>query len=123
VKGYNIFTWHERAKTSISISQGRAAISERPINQAGGKARDAADQAWNIIYAVPTYTLISQLKNRQVIMKAHHTFPRTWTLFDQRGKQSLLELDEWAKVGGLVAGIYCFYAPVCVAKRTRRPVP
>jgi benzoyl-CoA reductase/2-hydroxyglutaryl-CoA dehydratase subunit BcrC/BadD/HgdB len=45
-------------------------------------------------------------------MQAHHTFPRTWTLFDQRGEQSLLELDEWAKAGGLVAGIYCIYAPV-----------
>jgi len=43
-------------------------------------------------------------------MQAQHTFPRTWTLFDQRGEQSLLELDEWAKAGGLVAGIYCIYA-------------
>jgi benzoyl-CoA reductase/2-hydroxyglutaryl-CoA dehydratase subunit BcrC/BadD/HgdB len=45
-------------------------------------------------------------------MQAHHTFPQTWKLFDQRGEQSLLELDEWAKAGGLVAGIYCIYAPV-----------
>jgi benzoyl-CoA reductase/2-hydroxyglutaryl-CoA dehydratase subunit BcrC/BadD/HgdB len=45
-------------------------------------------------------------------MQTQHSFPRTWTLFDQRGEQSLLELDEWAKTGGLVAGIYCIYAPV-----------
>ena len=36
-------------------------------------------------------------------MQAQHTFLRTWSLLDQRGEQSLLELDEWAKAGGLVA--------------------
>ena len=45
-------------------------------------------------------------------MQAHHPFPRTWKLFDRRGEQSLLELDEWSNTGGLVAGIYCIYAPV-----------
>jgi benzoyl-CoA reductase/2-hydroxyglutaryl-CoA dehydratase subunit BcrC/BadD/HgdB len=45
-------------------------------------------------------------------MQAQHTFPRTWKLFDRRGEQSLLELDEWTKSGGLIAGIYCIYAPV-----------
>lgn len=33
-------------------------------------------------------------------------------LFQNRTEHSILELDEWSKNRGYVAGIYCIYAPV-----------